>query len=478
MMTEFLSEAHLRGEPEKNGISDRILPKRKKGMASRKNFNPARTMVLGFLAIIIVGALLLKLPISSHNGITVSFLTALFTSTSATCVTGLSVVDAASTWSVFGRVVILCLFQIGGLGFMSITTIFFFIMNRKINLSQRLLMVQSLNLHDRQGIVGMVRHVLLGTFIFEGTGALILWSRFAPDYGLWSGLGRGIFHSISAFCNAGFALTGDIRHFSSLTAYSGDAVVTITIMLLVMIGGLGFFVWEDIWRNRRFRKLHLHSKMVLVISLCLVLFGWIFFYFAERTNPATMGDMPFPNAVLAGLFQSVMPRSGGFSVVNQAALTGVSKIVVIMLMLIGGSAGSTAGGIKNVTVGIIFLSALSSLRGKKRLTVFGRAIPEPQIVTALSIAVMALAVWLTGTAAVALIQPELPVSGIVFEMASAVATCGLSHGITPLLTPASRVITILLMFLGRIGIMTIGMAAFLRRNQAEEIKRPDTWVMM
>ena len=462
----------------KTKIIDRIVAKRRRSVTQRSNFNPARIMVAGFLAIILVGAALLKLPISSRDSGSVSFMEALFTATSATCVTGLVVVNTGATWSIFGKVVILCMIQIGGLGFMAITTIFFFVMNRKINLSQRLLIVSSMNLHDRQGIVGLVRHVLFGTFFFEGVGAVILWSRFYPQYGLLKGLGMGVFHSISAFCNAGFDLFGEAGQFPSLRGYSGDAVFTITVMLLVLLGGIGFFVWEDIWRNRSFRKLHLHSKLVLTTTLFLVVFGWVFLYIAERSNPMTIGDMPFHEAALASLFQAVTPRSSGFSLVDQSALTGISKIVVMIYMLIGGSAGSTAGGVKNVTAAILLLSALSSLRGKKRLTVFRRTIPEAQIISALSILIMSLAACFAGTAAVALIQPELHVSSIVFEMVSAVYTCGLSRGVTPHFVPVSMLIVTVFMFIGRVGIMTVGMAAFLRRNRIEKTKRPDTWVMM
>lgn len=445
---------------------------------SRKSFNPAKIIVIGFLALIFAGAVLLKLPISSCGGTPVSFITALFTSVSATCVTGLTVADTVLTWSVFGRVVILCLFQIGGLGFMTVTTIFFFVMNRKIQLSQRLLMAQSLSLHDRNGVVGLIRHVLIGTFIFEGLGAVVLWIRFLPEYGFWKGLGIGIFHSVSAFCNAGFDLMGNKNSFSSLTSYSDDAAVQITIVLLSFIGGLGFFVWEDIWRNRSFTKLHLHSKIVLASSFWLVVSGWIFFYFAERANPGTIGNMPFPNAVIASLFQAVMPRSNGFSVTDQASLTGVSSMVTMVMMLIGGSAGSTGGGIKNVTASILFLSALQSLRGTKRLSVFGRTIPEPQIICALSIFIIMLTIIMGGSAAIAFIQPELPFSAVLFEMTSAAATCGLSQGITPSLTIAPLIVVMLSMFFGRVGIMTIGMAAFFKRNKTEKIKHPETWVMM
>ncbi|MCL2084622.1 MAG: potassium uptake protein, TrkH family [Oscillospiraceae bacterium] len=444
----------------------------------RALLNPARVIVLGFLAVIAAGALLLALPVSARGGAAAPFLTALFTSASATCVTGLTVADTALTWSAFGQAVILCLIQIGGLGFMSVTTIFFFIMNRKIDLSRRLLIVQSLSLKDIEGVVRLIRHVLIGTFAVEGLGALVLWSRFAGRYGLWKGLWMGVFHSVSAFCNAGFDLLGGAAPFSSLTSYSGDPFVAVTVMLLVFAGGLGFFVWEDILRRRRFRNLHLHSKLVLAVSFWLIAFGWVFFFMAERGNPDTIGGMTPANAALASLFQAVMPRSGGFSVVDQASLRGVSKFMAAALMFIGGSAGSTAGGIKNTTAGILVLSAVSSLRGKSRLSVFGRTIPAPQVISALSIMVMVTAAVLTGSAAIALIQPGLPFSGIVSETVSAIATCGLTHGITPALAPAPLIIIMLYMFFGRVGIMTLGMAAFLNRNLADKTKYPDTWVMM
>jgi trk system potassium uptake protein TrkH len=339
-------------------------------------------------------------------------------------------------------------------------------------------MAQSLNLHDIEGVLGLIRHVLAGTLLFEGLGAVILWFRFAPGFGVWNGLGAGIFHSVSAFCNAGFDLMGSGAPFSSLTAYSGDEISIAVVSFLVFIGGLGFFVWEDIWRNRRFKTLHLHSKLVLAISSSLILSGWIFFFITERLNPGTFGGMTTGGAALASLYQSVMPRSGGLCVVDQASLTGISKMMTIIFMLIGGSAGSTAGGIKNVTVGIIFLSAVNSLRGRHRISVFGRTIPERQIISALSIFIIVLGTCLAGTVFISLIQPELPFFSVVFETVSAVSTCGLSHGITATLAPASLAVLILLMLFGRVGIITLGMAVFINRNNSEKTKHPDTWVMM
>ena len=407
-------------------------------------------------------------------------MTALFTATSATCVTGLVAVDTALTWSVFGQAVILLMIQIGGLGVMSITVVFYIAMKKQIGLSQRLLIMKSMGLKDVQGVVRLIRHVLLGTLFFEGIGALILWFRFAPAFGLWGGLWAGVFHSVSAFCNGGFDIMGAAGGgpFSSLAAYSGDPVVMLTIIALVILGGIGFFVWEDVWRTRGIKRLHVHSKIVLSSTLLLVLSGWAILYLAERSNPLTIGMMPQRAAVFASLFQAVMPRSGGLSVVDQAALTGASRAIVIVLMLIGGSAGSTAGGIKNATFAILVISAFRSLRGKNRLSVFGRTIPPQQIITALAIMMFTLASCLAGALAIAIIQPEVLFSGVIFETASAIAICGLSQGVTPFLGPASLAVLIALMLLGRVGIMTFGMAAFLSGNRDDKLKSPDSWILM
>ena len=445
-------------------------------MPFRKFFNPARILVLGFLSVIIIGTFLLTLPAASRKGVEVPVLSALFTAVSASTITGLVVMDTAQTWSVFGLTVILCMIQMGGLGFMSVITVFFFMMRKKIGLSQRLLMMQTMSLHDIQGVVRLVRHVLFGTLFFQGFGALLLWTRFGPNYGLLRGLGMSIFHAVSAFCNAGFDLMDG--EFTSLTEYFADATVSIVITALVFIGGLGFFVWEDIWRNHNFRKLHVYSKLVLVSSFCLVVGSGVFYFFAERTNPYTFGAMSIPDAVLSSIFQAVMPRSGGLATVNQASLRGVSQMFTIILMLIGGSAGSTAGGIKNVTVTILILSALASLRGKSRTSVFGRTLPAPQILSALSIAVLVLTLCVGGAVVIAFIQPELGFTGILFETTSAIATCGLSLGTTPALKPVSQVIIMLFMLFGRVGIMTLGMAVFFNRNKTEKIKYPDTWVII
>ncbi|MCL1788042.1 MAG: potassium uptake protein, TrkH family, partial [Defluviitaleaceae bacterium] len=442
----------------------------------RKRLSPARVMFLGYIAVILAGAALLMLPVSHQAGAHVNFLAALFTATSATSVTGLVVVGTAQTWSFFGRVVILLMIQIGALGFMSFTTIFFFVMHKKIGLSQRLLITQSLNLHDIQGVIKLIRHVLIGTLIFQGIGAVLLWLRFWPRYGALGGLGMGIFHAVAAFANAGFDL---FTYPDSGLMEQGDAFVLGVVMVLAFLGGIGFFVWEDVWQSRfRFKRLHLHSKLVLSISLCLIVGGWLVFFVVERHNPYSIGGMPLPGALYTSLFQVMMARSAGFTVVEQGQLLGATRMVVMILMLIGGSAGSTAGGIKNVTVGILFLSAISYFRGRQRLTVFRRTIPTAQIKSALAITALVLCATAAGAVTIALFQPYLNFSAVLFETVSAIATCGLSYGITGSLAPASKIVIILFMFCGRIGIMTLGMVAFFDRNKDEKIKHPTTWVMM
>ena len=452
-------------------------------LLKQKNFipirlSPASIMIWGFVAIILLGTVLLKLPIAVRHGVHVSLLAALFTAVSATCVTGLTVVDTLTTWSIFGRIVIMCLVQIGGLGFMSVTTIFFFVINSKIGLSQRLLIMQSLSLKDIQGVVQLIRHILFGTFIFQSIGTLFLWVCFYHDYGIWKGLGMGVFHSIAAFSNAGFDIISPSETFPSFSIYSGNLMMMLTLVFLVIMGGLGFFVWEDIWRNRKFQKLHLHSKMVLTVSCILLLGGGFCFFWGEQNNPDTIGNLPFLQQVTMSLFQSAMTRSSGLSMINQAFFSKASQMLSMLLMFIGGSAGSTGGGIKNVTAAIIFLSALRSLRGKKTLSVFGNTIPDQQIISALSIFIFALTACFIASILIFYFQPKLPFWEVIFEVISATATCGLSLGITPCLSPESMIVIIFLMFLGRVGIITFGMAAFFRRHQREKTKYPDTWVMM
>jgi len=419
-----------------------------------------------FLALILLGALLLCLPFSSVSREPTPFLTALFTATSATCVTGLSLVDTGLYWSGFGQTVILLLIQIGGLGFMTLVSLFFLMAHRKFGLKERMLLAQSLGVEQLSGILRLVRHVLIGTFIMELLGAIVLTIRFLPEKGLGTAIWWGVFHSISAFCNAGFDVMGAADAGGSLVLFCTDPTVNVTLMCLIILGGLGFVVWQDVAEHRRFRKLSVYTRLVLIISGTLIIGGAALFAVLEWNNPQTIGDMTTGEKILACLFQSVTTRTAGFYTLPQGNLTDKSKAVSDVLMLIGGSSGSTAGGIKTVTFGLLLLSAWATARGKSRVTVFHRTIDEKQIRHA--VAIVTLIVTVSFGAGIFLSATNgLALEDCLFETISAIATVGLSTGITAGLNLVSKVILIILMFFGRVGIMTISLG-FLLSDQAKE----------
>lgn len=442
----------------------------------RKIFLPIRHLMrrvsvtqiiaLAFLGIIATGSLLLTLPAASRSGQGAPFLTALFTATSATCVTGLTVVDTFTQWSGFGQGIILVLIQIGGLGFMTVVSMAFLLVNRRMGLKNRLILAQSFGIEQMDGILTLVRHVLIGTFSIELAGALILFVRFLsvtdPAHALW----WGVFHAVSAFCNAGFDILGAVATGGSLTPFCTDLTVNLTLMVLVAVGGLGFFVWEDILQNRSFRKLTVYSRLVLVISGGLIVFGWVVFMLLEWNNPLTVGGLSAGEKVLACLFHSVSTRTAGFYTVSQGGLTDGSKIISDLLMMIGGSSGSTAGGIKTVTFGVLVLSVIAAARGRSRVTVFRRSVPDSCVrnATAVASGVIALGV---SAGIVLSVTNGIPFMDCFYETASAIATVGLSTGITPGLNMGSKLLLIVLMYFGRVGIMTISLG-FLVSDRTEE----------
>lgn len=428
-------------------------------------YSAARITVVAFGMIILLGALLLMLPIASRSRVSCGFLPALFTATSATCVTGLVVFDTFTQWSGFGQVVILILIQIGGLSFLSLTSIFFFVLHKKVGMKQRVLLAQAMGLDTMEGVVRMEKRVLKGTFLIEGLGALILFVRFAPVYGLWTGLKWGVFHSISAFCNAGFDIFGSIAPGTSVAVWSGDPVVLLTLSALIVVGGLGFFVWEEMWEKRRFSKFSVYTKLVLLITAILILGGWLLFCLLEWNNPATLGHMSVPEKLLGGLFQSVTLRTAGFAGVDQGALTEVSRGLGVLVMLVGGSSGSTAGGLKTVTAGVLMLALASRLRGKSHVTVFKRTVSDQQVVDALTLAGVMMGLCFFG--GLVLSAYGVPFLDAIYETASAVATVGLSTGITPTLPALCKILLIFYMFFGRIGLLTLSLA-FLSRDRAED----------
>lgn len=443
-----------------------------------KNLNPARIVVSSFGVVILTGTLLLMLPLASRDGQSTEFLTCLFTATSASCVTGLILVDTWIHWSLFGQVVILLMIQLGGLGFMTVITLVSFALHRRIGLSERLIMVSTLNLNDMDGVVRVVRHALMGTFLIEGAGAVLLSLCFVPRYGLLGGVWRGIFHAISAFCNAGFDLLGTEGAFTSLLSCNGNPVILLTIMSLITIGGLGFFVWEDILRCRRnFKKLSLYSKMVLALTGGLIVGGTLFFLVVEWSNPGTLGDMPIWKKVLNAAFESVTLRTAGFDSIGQGNLLDSSLAMGCILMLIGGSSGSTAGGIKTVTVGVLLLTLRSGLRGREAVTLRGRTISPRQVTNAFTLTLMVVLLFVFGGMVISLAD-GIPLLSAAYEVASAMATVGVTVGITPTLSTFSHVLLICFMFLGRVGIMSFSIAFLAHRKYPAKIKYPTTEIMI
>lgn len=443
----------------------------------RKSINPTRYIVLGFGAIILFGALLLCLPVAARDGQSTPWLTCLFTATSATCVTGLVLVDTAIHWSWFGQAVILLLLQLGGLGFVTLISIIPFALNQRIGLSQRLVMASAMNLDRVAGVVRVVRHALLGTLLIEGIGAVLLAIRFVPQFGL-KGIWFSVFHSVSAFCNGGFDILGRYSGaYSSLASYQGDPLVLGTIMALIVIGGLGFFVWEDLIQKQCWKKLTLYSKMVLSITAVLIVLGTVYFAVAEWDNPATLGEMPLWQRPLNALFQSVTLRTAGYATFDMGGLREGSAVMSIVLMLIGGSSGSTAGGLKTVTVGILLLALRDGLRGRDQVVFRGRRIPGRKVLDAMTLTLTVVLLFLSASMLLSLVD-QVPYVQAAFEVASAMGTVGVTMGITPDLTTPSALLIILLMFLGRVGILSFSIAFLTRGKERNKITYPAAEVMV
>ncbi len=437
-----------------------------------RRLNATRLVAASFAALILAGALLLTLPFAARNGESVGFFTALFTSTSATCVTGLVLVDTWTAWSLFGQVVILLLIQLGGLGFMTVITLISLAQRRHIGLSERLLMVSTLNLSDLDGVVRVVRRALMGTALFEGVGALLLAVRMVPRFGLIRGIWHAVFHSVSAFCNAGFDLQGgDTGPFSSLSGFSDDPLTLLVTGGLIIIGGLGFLVWDDVASHRSWKKLTLYSRLVLSLTAALVIGGTLFFFATEGENPATLGAMPLPERWLNALFQSVTLRTAGFNVIDQGAMKDSSLVMSCIFMLIGGSSGSTAGGIKTVTVWVLLLTLVTGLKGRESITFRGRTLPNRRAMSAMNLFLMVLFMMLFGSMAISLAD-NAPYLSAAFETASALGTVGLSAGLTSGLSRFSQGLLILMMYTGRVGVLSCSIAFLIRPKDALDIKYP------
>ena len=428
--------------------------------------SPTRIIALTFGAIILLGSLLLMLPGASRNGVSCGFRPALFTATSATCVTGLVLYDTWTQWSGFGQAVIICLIEIGGLGFMSAASLVVFLLRKKVGLKQRLVMAQALSLTDMEDVVKLQKIVLLGSLTVQGLGAAVLFARFLPAFGWQTALRWGVFHSISAFCNAGFDILGCITPGASLIEFNTDPVVLLTLAALVVVGGLGFFVWQELVSVRKFRKFSVYTKLVLITTASLLLLGMACFCALEWTNPDTLGSMSVGNKLLNGFFQSVTVRTAGFASIDQAKLTDAGKAVSMILMLIGGSSGSTAGGVKTVTMVVLVLFVAARARGRSTVSVFKRTIPNNQVLDAMTIVSIMFGLTLFGALFICVTSP-VSFLDAAFEAVSALATVGITAGVTPLLSVAAQYLIILFMYFGRVGVLTISLG-FLMGSRAQE----------
>ena len=419
----------------------------------KNRFTSFQIIILGFIAIILIGALLLMLPVSSKAGIITPFNEALFTSTSAVCVTGLVVQDTATYWSWFGQGIILVLIQIGGLGVITIAVSFALLSGRKISLMQRSVMQEAISAPKVGGIVRLTGFILKGTFLVEFTAAFIMMPVFVKDFGA-KGIWMAIFHSISAFCNAGFDLMGTENvKYASLTSYISHPLINITIMLLIIIGGNGFLKWEDILKNKyRIKNYRMQTKVILTTSLLLILFPAFFFFFRD------FADMPMQERIFSSLFQAVTPRTAGFNTADLTMMTEGGLGIVIALMLVGGSPGSTAGGMKTTTLAVLIANTLACFRRKEDAQMFGRRIENSTVKDAATIFMMYIVLFFGGAIVISTVE-DLSFSTCLFETASAIGTVGLTLGITPGLGIISQIILMILMFLGRVGGLTLIYAA-------------------
>ena len=424
----------------------------------KRHLSSAQIIISGFAGAILIGTFLLMLPISSASGKMTSFSDALFTSTSSVCVTGLVVQDTATYWSAFGQFVILLLIQTGGLGVVTVAVATVLISGRRIGLMQRNTLKEAISAQKVGGIVRLTGFILKAALLIELIGAILLSCVFCRDFGV-KGIWLGIFHSVSAFCNAGFDLMGRVSPFSSLTSYAAQPIVNITVILLIIAGGIGFLVWEDIKINKwHIRKYRMQSKVVLSITAFLIIVPFIYFYLCEFSY------LKGSERVYTSLFQAVTPRTAGFNTADYANLSGIGKAITTFLMLIGGSPGSTAGGMKTTTIAVLVFSSISVFRKKDDVECFDRRLSDETIKNAAAIFLMYLILFIGGGIIISGIE-KLPLSVCLFETSSAIGTVGLSLGITPSLSNVSRAILIALMFFGRVGGLTIIFAALSKTNK-------------
>ena len=431
-------------------------------MKIKKTISTNRLFALGFALIILLGAGLLCLPAASKSGESIPFINALFTSCSATCVTGLAVYDTWSQFTVFGQVVILLLIQLGGLGFMTFAILISMVAGRKISLAARINLSEAIGAGKLGGVVKLARRILYGTLLIEGTGAFLLYLRFDTLFDTGTAVWYGVFHSISAFCNAGFDLMGAVQPGSSLTYFVGDPTVNLTVVSLILLGGIGFIVWDDVLNCKfRFRRFKLHTKIVLVFSLGIIIIPWLLFMYTERSG--VYSGMTAGGRMLAALFSAVTPRTAGFNTVDTASLSEGGTLLTIMLMIIGAGSGSTGGGVKISTFAVQLLSVFAYMKGRRDVNVMDRRIDQNLCRRAFCSVLLYIGIALGASYVIAAAQP-LPLKNIMFEVFSALGTVGLSTGITSQLETLPKAVLILLMYAGRVGSVTVFMAVTDFRN--------------
>ncbi len=435
----------------------------------RNRMTGTQWIAVGFLIIILCGTLLLMLPVSNREPGGTDFLSALFTATSATCVTGLVVVDTYQHWSLFGQMVIIIMIQVGGLGFVTIGVTILLMMGKKIGLADRGLLKDSVNTLEIGGIVRLTKLIVKGTLLIEGVGALLFSIRFIPEFGLLKGIYYGIFHSISAFCNAGFDLMGQFEAYSSLSRYADDWLVNLTAVSLILTGGLGFVVWRDLHKNRlHFRKYTLHTKMVLTAFAVLVIVPTILFWLLERNG--VLAGMSGSGQFLGSLFAAVTPRTAGFNTTDVAGMGDAGKLLTMVLMLVGGNPGSTAGGVKTTTIMVLLCYIVSMIQHRDGVNIYGRRLENGMIEKAAIVFTLSLSMAVTASFLICAVD-RLPLTDVLLETFSAVNTVGMSTGITRDTGAFSRLVLILLMYCGRIGSLSFAMA-FTDKRQKSSVRQP------
>lgn len=435
--------------------------------------NEIQILVIGFLILIFIGATLLAMPISSQDGHYTNFIDCVFISTSASCVTGLVTLDTGTHWNYFGQFVILCLIQIGGLGFMSMATLIALLMGRRITLKERLVIQQSLNSFSIQGLVKMSKYLLIFTFLVETAGAALLATQFVPQYGYVKGIYFGIFHSVSAFCNAGIDLIGNFR---SLTPYAENPVIILTIGALIVTGGLGFFVWQDIYNFKTRKRLSLHTRLVIVTTLILIFGGAVLMFIFEMYNTKTIANMSLKGKLLSSLFASITPRTAGFNSISTSDMTEGGKFLTIVLMFVGGSPGSTAGGIKTTTTALLVITVVSIVRGREDAEVYGRRIGKELVYRSLAIATLGMNIVLIAVVLLCITE-RASLDYIIYEVVSAFGTVGLTLGLTPQLSSVGKILISIIMYCGRLGPLTVALS-LAQKSMPSSIKYPEDKILI